>query len=182
MKKGGALELSIGTIVIVILAVAMLILGLLMTKNIMCSSIDGIQSINENTRGKIVDMFTPEANLVIKEVENSIAKGASYGVGFAIRNNDAPSGNFRYDVAVSDIGDCEISESEAEDLIIVGKSSDVIIPAGEDYVGLIKFSIPKSVTNCNLRYGITVTNDEATYDFSEFDVKIVNKKFTQNIC
>ena len=39
MKKRGALELSVGTMIIIVLALTMLILGMIFVRSIMCSGI-----------------------------------------------------------------------------------------------------------------------------------------------
>ncbi len=58
-KKGkrGAMELSIGTIVIIVLSVTMLILGLVLVRNIMCGAIGLTGEVSDRTRGEIVKLF-----------------------------------------------------------------------------------------------------------------------------
>ena len=180
--KRGALELSVSTIVIVILAVSMLVLGLYMPRSLMCGSINGIEEINENMRGTIRGLFNPNEKLVIKEFSNEISKDVEYGVGFAIRNIDSDSEDFSYNVLVSDLSECSFSEADAMSFIILGSSSNIRIPHGEDYVGLIRFRIPSRFENCNVRYSIEVKEGDSVYAFKEFDVAIRNKKFTQNLC
>ena len=183
MSRRGAIELSIGTVVIIALALAMLILGLIFVNKALCGAIRGIDDINEKTMSEISILFgNSNKNLVIKEKSNDVTKGVDYGVGFAIRNNNAESNDFSYDVQVSDIGSCGFLEQEALDFILIGKRADIAIPDGEEYTGLIRFDIPSSVSNCNLRYGINVKNGEESYAFEEFDVNIIKKSFSQSFC
>ena len=182
MRKKGALELSVSTIVVLILSLSMLVLGLVMVNKIMCGAIIGIDNLNEQTRQEIIDLFGENEKLVIKETENKISKDVLYGVGFAIRNSNTASNEFSYEVRVSELGSCLISESEALDFIQIGHGSSMSIPSGGDYSGLIKFLVPKNIENCNLRYGIEVTNDGEVYDSKEFDVSIVKKGFSKNFC
>ncbi len=183
MSRRGAIELSIGTVIIIALALAMLILGLIFVNKAMCGAIRGIDDINEKTRSEILNLFgDSNKNLIIKEKSNDIAKGVDYGVGFAVRNNNADSNDFSYDVQVSDIGSCKFSESEALGAIVIGKSGNFEIPDGEEYVGLIRFSVPSDFEKCNLRYAINVKNAEQSYGFEEFDVNIIKKSFSQSFC
>ncbi len=57
LKSRGALELSISTIVVIVLSVTMLIIGLVFVRNIMCGSIGLTGDINEKVRGEITRLF-----------------------------------------------------------------------------------------------------------------------------
>jgi hypothetical protein len=106
MKKG-AIELSIGTIVIIVLAMSMLILGLVLVKNIFGGATYNIDTMNEKVKGEISKLFVEDRKTVVY-LENSLAKidqGKSWGIGFAIKNlkrGTADSGDFSYEVVVSD--------------------------------------------------------------------------------
>jgi len=182
MDRRGAVELSIGTVVIIILALAMLILGLVFVNKAMCGVIRGIDVLNEKTASEILNLFGESNNLVIKEKSNDIAKGVDYGVGFAVRNNNADFNDFSYNVQVSDIGSCKFSESDALGFIVIGKTGDFEIPDGKEYIGLIRFSIPSNFDKCNLRYAINVKSKDQSYAFEEFDVNIIKKSFSQSLC
>lgn len=56
MKKG-ALELSIGTIVIIVLAVTMLVLGIIFVKSIMCSGIVISEELSTGVKNEIRTLF-----------------------------------------------------------------------------------------------------------------------------
>lgn len=182
MKKSGGLDLSVSTIVIVVLAVSFLIMGLVMVQKLMCGTIKGVQIIDEKSREEILRIFTPDEKLVIKERSNEITKGIGYGVGFAIRNDGSAGEEFSYEIKVSDIGTCKFSQTEALSYITTGKNMQMSIASGEDYIGLINFDFPKTIENCKLRYGIDVKSGESVYSFKEFDVSIISKSFTKNIC
>ncbi len=57
MKKKGAMELSIGTIVIIVIAMAMLILGLVFVRKIMCSGIIVTEQIGTGVENEIKGLF-----------------------------------------------------------------------------------------------------------------------------
>ncbi len=63
MKKG-ALELSIGTIVIIVLAMVMLILGIVLVRSIMCGAVGLTGEINTKVRGEINKLFESTAGEV----------------------------------------------------------------------------------------------------------------------
>ena len=57
LRKKGAIELSIGTIVIIVLAMSMLILGIILIKNIFSGSTNAVDDINKGVIN--VPLFGP---------------------------------------------------------------------------------------------------------------------------
>lgn len=57
MNKRGAIELSIGTIVIIVLAMTMLILGMVFIRSIMCSGIIITDQLKEGTLNEVKGLF-----------------------------------------------------------------------------------------------------------------------------
>src|SRR3989344_530994 len=65
--KRGAIELSVGTIVIIVHAMSMLILGLVLVKNIFSIATDSVDKIDDKVQGEITKLFTQEtSNVVVK--------------------------------------------------------------------------------------------------------------------
>jgi len=74
-NKKAAIELSIGTIVIIVLAMTMLILGIVLVTNIMKGGIDLADVTNQKVRAQIVTLFTKDnSNIVIQTGANRIAE------------------------------------------------------------------------------------------------------------
>ncbi len=59
IKRGnkGAMELSIGTIVIIVLAMTMLIMGMVLIRTIMCSGLQITTEIDQGVRNEVINMF-----------------------------------------------------------------------------------------------------------------------------
>ena len=57
-NKKGAIELSIGTIVIIVLAMSMLILGLVLVRTIFTGAIDAVKSIDDGVKKEIGVLFS----------------------------------------------------------------------------------------------------------------------------
>ena len=64
-NKKAAFEMTMGTIVIIVLAVSMLILGLVLTKKIMCSGIGLTDEINAKVNKEIQTLFEDTGNPVV---------------------------------------------------------------------------------------------------------------------
>lgn len=96
MKKRqnkAALELSIGTMVIIVLAVTMLILGLVLIRNIYGIATESINDLGEKTQDAIAEMFTDDsADVIIKLGTENTAKirpnDETFGIGIAARTFD----------------------------------------------------------------------------------------------
>lgn len=63
--KKGALELSVGTIVVIVISMSMLILGLVLVRNIFSGATDSVDTINDEVMRSIQTLFQDETSEVI---------------------------------------------------------------------------------------------------------------------
>ncbi|MBI5803401.1 hypothetical protein HY448_01825 [Candidatus Pacearchaeota archaeon] len=166
------IQMSIGTIVAIVLFMVFMVLGLILVRTIFTGSIENINSIDQSVKNEINKLFSEDDTRKIVVYpptrEISIKKGNEGGFGFSIRNiniGSSASESFSYSVSFIE-SSCSLSQQQAEGLIILGKSgSNIIIPSGsslEDPV-LVKFQISESVPLCSVRYGVSVQNGGAAY-------------------
>lgn len=92
-NKEGALELSIGTIVIIVIGMSMLILGLVLVRTIFVGSTESIQTLNDKVQNEISALFADEgADVVVKLGEGQTAKikagGGTFNIGIGARTPD----------------------------------------------------------------------------------------------
>lgn len=57
LRKGGALELSVGTVVILVLGITMLIMGMVVTRSVMCGALGLTGDVNSKVRGELDKLF-----------------------------------------------------------------------------------------------------------------------------
>lgn len=180
MKKG-AIELSIGTIVIVVLAMSMLILGLVLVRNIFSGSTENVEKMNEKTKNEINKLFV-EDKMTVVYLSNQIAKikqGEGWGVAFGIKNLErgiASPSKFTYEVKVSDPDvkrKCGIEESVITEWIKTGRMDSIDLNPGETYYGVVRFMIPKTSPLCTIRFHLAVQKDGNHYATDFFDVDIL---------
>ncbi|RMD45862.1 hypothetical protein D6829_01080 [Candidatus Pacearchaeota archaeon] len=183
MRKKGAIELSIGTIVIVVLAMSMLILGLILVKSIFSGSSQNIKQINQGVRDKINKLMGEDKKVAVylQGQEATISPGESYGVAFGIKNrlrgSAGQNAKFSYKVSVVNPDKlekrCGIDESEALGWIVAGDSEDEIkISPSELTTRLIKFNIDENTPLCTVRFRISVEADNKPYADEIFDLRI----------
>ena len=153
-NKIGAMEMSVGTIVTIVLLMSVLVLGIFLVQKIFKT---GTSAIEED---KSVVVYPKERTITIK-------KGDSGGFGFSIMNKEQTDGSFSYIVSVGEISSgCQLSEEQAESLIVLGKTGTGInLISGsklEDAI-LVKFNIPETAPLCQIRYSLDVKNNGLQY-------------------
>ena len=65
MKKRGALELSVGTMVVIVLAMVMLILGFVLVTKIFSGATDSVDTLNDKVKSEINKLFTDQSETVV---------------------------------------------------------------------------------------------------------------------
>ncbi len=174
MNKKGAVELSIGTIVIIVLAMAMLILGLVLVKNIFSGSTEAVTNLNKGVINEINNLFTKsDTRLAIYPTTAKITLAQAQkdgGFAFSIKNNDVTAHKFLYSLAVDSSFEIAkkcggLRETEANSWIVIPEGS-VDIPAGRTMTApeLAVISIPESAPPCTIPYKLTVFKDTRGLD------------------
>ena len=181
LNKKGAIEMSVGTIVTIVLMVTMLILGIVLIRNIFSSAKGVVDLTNQQLESEIEKLFSEENAIAMYPSTRyiEIKQESTDGVGFGIKNlqqGAAGATTFSYQVSASDVSNCGVSKDVAESWIIVGKSeNDIAIPIGGKIVRKIMFQIPLGSPLCIARFKVEVQAGENAYASDFFDVKILAK-------
>ncbi|MDP2672681.1 MAG: hypothetical protein Q8O84_02620 [Nanoarchaeota archaeon] len=169
-NKIGAMEMSVGTIVTIVLLMSVLVLGIFLVQKIFKTGTSAIDQVDTKIQSEIDLLFSQEDKSVVvypKERTISISKGDSGGFGFSIMNKEQTTGSFSYLVSVGEIGSgCQLSEEQAESLIVLGKTGkEISLPSGSKLADaiLVKFSIPETAPLCQIRYSLDVENNGVQY-------------------
>jgi len=187
MRRGkkGAIELSIGTIVIVVLAMSMLILGIILVRNIFSGTEEAVTNIHKGVIAAIDQVFTKaDAKLAVYPTRGKITlKQGSKDGGFAfsVRNIDVTQQKFTWTMAIDDsfnIKDkCpDLSVKEANSWLLVGDGSFTLPPGSmmED-PELVVLSIPDEAPPCVLKYRLDVKKGTQSYAYRSIIVTIQGK-------
>lgn len=179
-NKKGAIELSIGTIVIIVLAMSMLILGLVLVRTIFTGAKYNVESLNKNVEAEINKLFNERGGRTFIYLPNSqadVKKGNSFSVAFGIKNDvqgEAQAGRFSYNIKAGSIQTgCKLSLAQADSYIILGSSGTLdLLPGGEPKIRIVKVQPPEAAPLCEISYDLIVTKDGQPYDTNQFIVKI----------
>ena len=180
-NKKAAMEMSVGTIVTIVLLMTVLILGLVLVRTIFKGAIENIDGIDQAVKAEINKLFSEDNSkkIVIYPPTRliTIQKGQdNLGFGFSIRNVDADSAKFSYSISAEETN-CGMRLSEAEDLITLGKQrNNIVIPAGSIMENpiFVRFGIPEITPPCQIRYSILIEKGTQPYG-SSVDVDLIIK-------
>jgi len=185
LKRGkkGAVELSVGTIVILVLAMTMLIMGIVLIRGIFKGATYNVAVLNEKVRGEINKLFTEDDKLVVYLADNiaKVEQGGDYGVAFGIKNLETGTmqvGIFSSEVVISNPSEvqskCGISSSAVENWMTGSSEANIPISPGQAGYGLVRFNVPKTAPLCTIRFRINIKKDNQPYATGFFDLKITS--------
>ncbi len=183
-NKKAAMEMSVGTMVTIVLLMSVLILGIVLIKSIFSSAKGAIDLTDEQLKEELDKIFSEEQKLAIYPRTRyvGIKQGDLEGVGFGIKNlieGSAATKKFHYKVEVSDPNlqkKCGVRVLEVESWITTGKEEgNIPIPPGDFSSQKVLFNIPLGSPLCTIRFRVNVDVDGTAYATNFFDVNIKAK-------
>jgi len=179
-NKKAAMEMTMGTVVTIVLLIAVLIMVLYFIGKIRDVGEEAIDGINQNVISEINKLFSEDNTRKIVIYPSSrfikLEKSDRKGFGFSIRNTEETPGVFSYEIKAqsTSCGD-NLRLPAADALLAFGtQKSGINILAGSkmDYPEEIMFDIPADSPPCLIDYGIDVKKDGAQYTPSTVAVKV----------
>lgn len=173
----GAMEMSVGTIVTIVLLMSVLILGLVLVKNIFKGAGDAtdttISQLNAETAKLFGDtnekvLLTPSSG----EINVKAGKTGAFGISIKNRATSLDQGTeFSYEVIPVE-NTCGLTLSQMDSLIFTGKTHTFSIPVSDVESWKVEFSIPESgIPDCGLVYKAEVKRGSEPYKTTRLDVK-----------
>lgn len=185
LGKRGAIELSIGTVVIIVLAMTMLILGLVLVRTIFSGATTSVDNINSQVQNEINKIFGEDKKLVIYPstdfimVRQGKVEGFALGIQNLLSGSLAQGATFDYKVIpVSNfLQDCGLSEQEVMELFSAGSSEESNIPiaTGTPTVRPVFFETGEGTPLCTIKFRVDVSTKGQNYDTAVVFVKFVAK-------
>lgn len=180
-KKAG-FEMSMTTLVVIVIAVVMLILGLVFVRQIFGTATDSIDIIDEQVKDELINLFGEDGgeDVVVKLGTQKSAKIRQGTQGFGFVFGIAPD-------TVADLNDCRYtitSTGQGERIctntdpwFIYGMNNLEFDDISENSAfALIKLDIPKQQSICDQKFKISITCPgwiRSTY----FNIQIIKKGF-----
>lgn len=173
-NKKGALELSVGTIVIIVLAMTMLIFGFVLVKSIFTGATDSVDTLNEKTRNEISKLFTDESKNVVvflgSDQKAKIRVGTEdFGIGIGAKTSDGSTAvrtRMKYKISLSDAekDSCVKEIGEKNTLNLIKQRTEEWIEFdemdGDNVYAIVSITIPKGTVICTQKILIDVKDTE----------------------
>jgi hypothetical protein len=173
--KKGALELSISTVVVIVIGMSMLILGLVLVRTIFTSSIGSVNAIDEGVKNEIEGLFQNDgSDLIIKLGADNVAKvkpGNRFNVAFGAQHPDGDSVQsgsilFRIKLDENTNDNClqKLGQRETEDLFKTRLDTwNSISPfRGPNSFDLVEIDVPKGTERCTQKVNLEVRLKDST--------------------
>ena len=177
--KKAAMQMSMSTIVTIILLVSVLILGIFLVQKIFGSATTAVDLTDQQLKNEINKLFSEDKKLVIYPGTRSIdaAQGENSGVGIGIKNllkGDSSNQRFFYEVVVDDASNCPGEEDSVSKWLKLGKvGNDIPIPVGDLSSQMVVINIPEGTALCSARFRVNVRAGEVDYASDFFDVQVI---------
>jgi hypothetical protein len=181
-SRKAAMELSIGTIVIIVLGVSMLIVGIFLINRLRGSATNVIDMADDAITKELNELFTEPKKVAIYPSTKvaKIDQEEKDDVGIVITNliqGGTGSEIFSYKVELSDKGNCVETEEQINSWITLGRENLNIesLAPGDSTVERVTFTIPTTASLCRARFNVAVFVDGNPYGRESFDVEIQPK-------
>ena len=186
-NKTAAMEMSMNTIVVVVLSVSFLILAFILMNTIYKSSKGAIDLTDSQLRDQIGKLFSSEDKKIVIYPQtglSEIKQGKLEAVGVGVKNiltGASETNDFYYNISYNagSSPTCHGSENIFNSWIVAGKSGNMKIPTGDFHSEKVRIKIPVGSQLCLARYNVYVysikNNNKELYASSYFDIQVKPK-------
>jgi len=177
MKKA-AMEMSVGTIVTIVLLMTVLVLGIFFIQKIFGGGVNAIDSVNTEIENQINKLFSEEGKKLAvypTSREIKVKKGDDpKGFAFSVKNKEVESADFSYEVKADDVSKCgSLTEAQADNFLLGGSGSFSLGPGNElDVPRLVKFDLPETAPPCTIIYLLEINKGTEAYANADIFVTI----------
>ena len=174
------MEMSVGTMVTIVLLMVVLVLGIFLVQRIFRSGTNAIDSIDNEVQSQIQKLFAEEGrNVAIYPTSREIIlkKGDTpKGFAFSVKNTDVEEAEFTYVTSAMDVSKCGSGfTKEIANGYLLGGEGSFNLGGGNalDFPRLVRFTIPDTAPPCPIVYNLEIRKGGQSY--SSVDVLVTIK-------
>jgi len=177
MKKKAALELSIGAIVVIVIAITMLILGIVFVRSVMCGALGLTGDLNNKVKGEINQLFGSTGGEV-RCIGSSgepirIIPGETNIVYCGIK---APQ-TAKYSISLIDYGGVYSTKSEIKKWIVTDSWQGTVAPGDDDPKKAVRLNLPKEAPEDTIMLQVAVKKEGSLIATQDLDFEISRQGF-----
>ncbi len=177
-SKKAALEMSVGTMVTLVLLMVFLVLGIFFIQKVSKLGTNAVDTIDSQVQSEIQKLFTDEGrkmafyptsrDVVIKKGDDP------KGFAFSIRNSDTEEEVFTFSTIATDTSKCgsTFTKTDANNMLLGGSGTLTVGPGDISEGRIVKFVVPESAPPCTMEYNLKVTKGSVTYNEMNFFLTI----------
>jgi len=172
------MEMSMGTIVTIVLVVVTLVLALVLIRSIFSSSTGAVDQVTNAVQDQISKLFsTEDKDLAVYPADQNVpikrGDDTPKGFAFAVKNPDNEPATFSYTLEVqggsgsSTVGhNCgSLTASEANSYIVNPEGTFTASSGSPSGTQVVRFLAPKTAPACTITYSLKITDAQNT-DFA----------------
>lgn len=198
-SKEGAIELSMGTIVVLVLAMSMLILGLVLVRSIFRTATNSVNELDNKVRTEITNLFVDESNKVVVKLGSDYtaritAGTTNFGIGIGAKTLSGASAidpetkrmRLKYRLSLDDTAkeNCVTIMKKAgvgkfENLLKqrVGDMLEFEQSEGDAAFAIVQVDVPEGTPLCSQKIKVYVQDGDMPVGQTMFIVEVVRKGF-----
>ena len=181
MKKynsKGAMEMSIGTIVTIVLLMSVLVLGLFFVQKIFSSGSNAIDSIDNQVQNEITKLFSEDGkSLAIypSSQDVTVKRGDTpKGFAFSIKNADVESHSYVYTLSAPENDNFDYKAQCGSTMTKEKAESYLLLTGGKISLGagstpsnpeLVRFKVPETAPPCTIPYVLDIIYEDSGEPF-----------------
>lgn len=173
-SKRAAMEMSVGTIVTIVLLMSVLVLGIFLVQNIFSGSQDAVGAINDQVQNEINKLFSEEGKSLavypnsrqIELDEDDDGKGFA----FSVKNRDTENHIYTFKVEAAEgfdfAGKCgsAMTKAKADNYLLLPSGTIRLSAGGEmDIPEIVAFQIPDSPIPCTIPYDLMIDDENGPF-------------------
>jgi hypothetical protein len=177
----GQMEMSVGTIVTIVLLVTLLVLGIVLIKNIFTSATGTVGLTDQKIKSEITKLFASEdqetailpANRLVQ-----IKQGGSDEVTLGIKNLGSTGDAYNYIIKAEPGTNCPnslTSEKILDWIVLGGASNEIAVPSGSSAYKRISITVPVESPLCKVRYTLSISSESGKKFTEDFDIEVKAK-------
>ncbi len=182
-SKKAQMQMSVGTIVTIVLLMTVLILGLVLVRTIFKGATNVVDLSNDQLMEEVNKLFGEDKGVVVYPASRRIEveQGEIDGFGIGIKNllGTAGGDTFSYEAVVSDPDlqqKCGVNENTVAGWISTGRAeSNIPIPSGATSTQRVLLDIPLGSALCTFRLRVNVDSAQGNYGTEFMDITIKAK-------
>jgi len=165
----GAIEMSIGTIVIIVIAVTMLIFGIVFVRSIMCGAIGLTSDINDNAKGEIDKLFASSGGRVqcIGSEKVAMVPGVTNAVRCSVRAEEAAEYEFKITKIIG-----SKSKEKVADWAVTSGWKATIAPDDTETKKILRLAIPENAPEEDIFVTVEILKAGTVISTKDLDFEI----------